>query len=314
MNDFTSGFWGYYIAAIALGGVIWCVWLLLSQRKWLEITKEQEVSDTGHVWDGDLRELNNPMPRWWIVMYLLLCVFGLGYLYLYPGLGSYGGALNYTTELELEERSLAYAESVRPTYAKFDNLSIEELAKNPEAEKIGQRLFLNYCAQCHGSDARGGYSFPNLEQGDPIYPRTPEGILATITHGRNGVMPGFAGQITEAEAVDIAQYVRSLSNLAHNQLAAVRGKKNYDVHCVACHGIDGKGNKLVGAPNLTDAVWLYSSSEKQIVSNIMNGLNNSMPAQENILSSDQIRMLAAWVWNLNKEGSQPSELNASVSQ
>jgi len=299
MNDFTSGFWGIFIATISLLGIAWCLWLLMSQRRWLKVTKETEVSDTGHVWDGDLRELNNPVPRWWTVMYILLCVFGLGYLFLFPGLGSYGGALGYTTEKELEERAQAYAESVRPTYAKFDGMSIEELAKNPEAEQIGQRLFLNYCAQCHGSDARGGFSFPNLAEGDPIYPRTPEAIMETITKGRNGVMPAFKGIIDSATASDIAQYVRSLSGLAHNQLAAIRGKRAFDNNCVACHGVDGKGNKLIGAPNLTDNVWLYSSSERRIVETIMNGLNNRMPPQEGILSPEQIKMLTAWVWGLS---------------
>jgi len=298
MNDFTSGFWGIFIAAVTLLGIAWCLWLLVSQRKWLKITKEGDVGDTGHVWDGDLRELNNPVPRWWTIMYILMCVFGLGYLFLFPGLGSYSGVLGYTTEQELEQRSQAYAESVRPTYAKFDGISVEQLAKNPEAQQIGQRLFLNYCAQCHGSDARGSVSFPNLVDGDSLYPRTPEAITETISKGRNGIMPSFNGVIDGATATDIAQYVRSLSGLAHNQLAAIRGKRAFDTNCVACHGVDGKGNKMLGAPNLTDGVWLYGSSERRIVEAIMNGLNNRMPAQEAILSPEQIRMLTAWVWGL----------------
>ena len=311
MNDFTSGFWGYFISAVTLLGIAWCLWLLFSQRRWLKISKEV-VTDTGHVWDGDLRELNNPLPRWWIVMYVVFCVFGLGYLILFPGLGAFSGVLGYSTEQELEQRAQAYAESVRPTYAKFDSLTIEQLASNPEAERIGQRLFLNYCAQCHGSDARGSYSFPNLAEGDSLYPRTPEAIAQTITLGRNGIMPGFSGVIDGATATDIAQYVRSLSGLAHNQLAAIRGQRGFTANCVACHGVDGKGNKLLGAPNLTDGVWLYGSSERSIVNSIMNGLNNRMPAQEHILSPEQIRMLTAWVWGLNNRGSQAVATTAAT--
>lgn len=302
MSDFTSGFWGYFIATVTLLGIAWCLWLLVSQRRWLKVSKE-DVTDTGHVWDGDLRELNNPVPRWWTIMYVLMCIFGLGYLFLYPGLGHFSGALGYTTEQEIEQRQQAYAESVRPLYAKFDGMTIPQLAHNAEAEQIGQRLFLNYCAQCHGSDARGSASFPNLVEGDSLYPRTPEAIMQTITQGRNGIMPSFAGVIDGATASDIAQYVRSFSGLAHNQLAAIRGQRAYATNCVACHGVDGKGNKALGAPNLTDGVWLYGSSERRIVEAITNGLNNRMPAQEHILTPEQIRMLTAWVWGLTQKGS-----------
>jgi cytochrome c oxidase cbb3-type subunit 3 len=299
MSDFVDGFWGYYIASITLLGIIWCLWLLFSQRKWLQIRKEgQEVGDTGHVWDGNLRELNNPIPRWWTWMYVLFCVFGLGYLALYPGLGVFPGLLNYTTAQEVDRAQERHMASVRPLYAKFDALSIPEIARNPEAQQIGQRLYLNYCAQCHGSDARGSPSFPNLVDGDSMWGRTPEAIEQTIAKGRHGVMPAFAGVIDAGTATDIAQYVRSMSGLAHNQLASIRGQRAYMVQCVACHGADGTGNKALGAPNLTDGVWLYGSSENMIVQAILQGRSNRMPAQETVLTPEQIRMLTAWVWGL----------------
>ena len=298
MSDFVSGFWGYYIAAVVLLGIVWCLWLLFSQRKWL-VTRSAEVKDTGHVWDGDLRELNNPVPRWWTMMYVIMCLFGLGYLVLYPGLGAFDGSLGYTSAQEVRQDQADLNAQVKPVYEKFAKMDIPSIAADVEARVIGQRLFLNNCAQCHGSDAKGATSFPNLVEGDSLYGRTPEALQASITNGRNGVMPGFKATIDARTAGDIAQYVRSMSGLAHDQISVIRGKREYLNNCVACHGADGKGNKALGAPNLTDDVWLYGSSEATIVHSIMNGRNNRMPAQEHLLTPEQIRLLTAWVWGLS---------------
>ena len=301
MSDFSSGFWTYWIAGIALVGIVWCVWLLNSQKQFLKNSKEEEVTDTGHVWDGDLRELNNPIPRWWIIMYLAFCAFGLGYLVLFPGLGGYPGLLNYTTAQEVERAQEKHIASVRPLYAKFDDMTIPQIAVNAEAQQIGQRLFLNNCAQCHGSDAKGSPSFPNLVEGDSQWGDTPEDIEHTIVYGRHGVMPAFTGVIDAGQAADAAQYVRSLSGLAHNQLASIKGQRVYMAQCAACHGAEGKGNKMLGAPNLTDGVWLYGSSENRIVEAIMQGRNNQMPPQGGHLTPEQVRMLTAWVWGLSNK-------------
>lgn len=298
MSDFVSGFWGYYIAAVVLLGIVWCLWLLFSQRKWLG-TRSAEVKDTGHVWDGDLRELNNPVPRWWTMMYVIMCLFGLGYLVLYPGLGAFDGSLGYTSAQEVRQDQADLNAQVKPVYEKFAKMDIPSIAADVEARVIGQRLFLNNCAQCHGSDAKGATSFPNLVEGDSLYGRTPEALQASITNGRNGVMPAFKATIDARTAGDIAQYVRSMSGLAHDQIRVIRGKREYLNNCVACHGADGKGNKALGAPNLTDDVWLYGSSEATIVHSIMNGRNNRMPAQEHLLTPEQIRLLTAWVWGLS---------------
>ena len=296
MSDFDSGFWSWWIAGVALIGIVWCIWLLNSQKKYLKNSKEEEVTDTGHVWDGDLRELNNPIPRWWIVMYLGFCAFGLGYLVLFPGLGGNPGLLNYTTADEIERAQERHNASVRPLYAKFDDMTIQQIASDAEAQQIGQRLFLNNCAQCHGSDAKGSPSFPNLVEGDSQWGRTPEAIEYTIVNGRHGIMPAFAGVVDPTAAADTAQYVRSLSGLAHNQLAAIKGQRTFMAQCAACHGADGKGNKMIGAPNLTDGVWLYGSSEQRIVEAILQGRNNQMPPQGGHLTPEQVRMLTAWVW------------------
>lgn len=299
MSDFVNGFWGYYVAFVVLAGITWCLWLIFSQRKWLK-PQSGNVEDTGHVWDGDLRELNNPVPRWWTVMYIMMCLFGLGYLVLYPGLGAFQGSLAYTSVQEVKQDQAALDATVKPIYARFAKMDIPQIAADPEAHLIGERLFLNNCAQCHGSDAKGSTSFPNLVEGDSIYGRQPEVLLATITQGRNGVMPALGAAIDAGTAGDIAQYVRSLSGLAHDQIRILRGKREYMNSCAACHGAEGKGNKALGAPNLTDDVWLYGSSEATIVHGILNGRNNRMPAQEQTLTSEQIRLVAAWVWGLSK--------------
>lgn len=301
MSDFVSGFWSIFITAIALGGIAWCLWLLFSQRAWLK-TKVVATEDTGHIWDGDLTELNHPVPRWWTVMYLLLCIFALGYLWLFPGLGTYQGSLNFSAADEVRRDQAALAERIQPLYQRYAQLSIPEIAADPEARAIGQRLFLNSCAQCHGSDARGGPSFPNLTDSDWLHGGEPENIQQTITMGRHGMMPPWKGTVSPAEASDIAQYVRSLSGLASDALRVVPGKRGFETYCVACHGAEGKGNTMLGAPNLTDNVWLFGSSEASIVDTILNGRENVMPAQERNLSPDQIRILTAWVWGLSNQG------------
>ncbi|MFT0547975.1 cytochrome-c oxidase, cbb3-type subunit III [Allopusillimonas ginsengisoli] len=302
MNEFVSSFWSWFIAAITLGGIAFCLWLLYTQRAWLG-REVPEVEDTGHVWDGTLTELNTPVPRWWTVFYIGLCVAALGVLFLYPGLGSYDGLLGFSAAKEVKQHQEELRERIEPLYATYREMPLTEIAHNADARKIGQRLFLNNCAQCHGSDARGAGSFPNLTDGDWLYGGEPETIVQTITKGRHGIMPPWSAQISASEASDIAQYVRSLSGLASDSLKVVPGKRGFETFCVACHGIDGKGNQLVGAPNLTDSAWLYGSSEASIVKTILNGRENIMPAQEGILSEDQIRMLAGWVWGLSNPAS-----------
>jgi cytochrome c oxidase cbb3-type subunit 3 len=301
MSDFVSSFWSYFIAIIAIGGIVFCLWLLFTQRAWLGKTVPQ-VEETGHVWDGDLTELNTPVPRWWTVFYIGLCVVALGLLFLYPGLGSYEGSLGYTAAKQVKAQQEALNEQIRPVYARYQEMPITEVARDEQAREIGQRLFLNNCAQCHGSDARGSGNFPNLADGDWLYGGEPDQILQTITKGRHGMMPPWKSQIKPVEAANIAQYVRSLSGLASDALRVVPGKRGFDTFCVACHGVEGKGNTALGAPNLTDNVWLYGSSEASIVETILNGRENRMPAQEGILTEDQIRMLTAWVWGLSNQG------------
>lgn len=303
MSDFFSSGWSYYIAAVSLLGVVFCVWLLYTQRAWLK--KDVEDVDTGHVWDGNITELNTSVPRWWTIMYLGLCVFGLGYWVLYPGLGSFQGVLEYSSAAQVKADQEALQRRIEPVYEKYRALSFAEIAADEDGRMIGQRLFLNNCAQCHGSDARGAGSFPNLADNNWLYGGEPEQIMHSITEGRHGIMPPWRDVITARDASDIAQYVRSLSGLAADQLQVVRGKRGFEQTCVACHGATGTGNTALGAPDLTANVWMYGSSEAAIVETILNGRENIMPAQKGVLSEDQIRMLTAWVWGLSNSEANP---------
>jgi len=299
MSDFLSAGWSAYIALVTLVGIFWCIWLLFSQLKVkVKLNPNGDVADTGHVWDGDLRELNNPLPRWWMWMFLISCIFSLAYLVLYPGLGSYPGILGYSTDSALMNSMTTANDELKPVYAKYVKMDIVQVATDPKAREMGQRLFLNSCAQCHGSDAGGSKGFPNLTDGDWLYGGSPDNIKTTITNGRNGVMPPFP-QLDNKQIVDVANYVRSLSGLPVDELKVARGAEVFKANCVACHGPDAKGNIVLGAPNLTDKSWLYGSSEAAIVETVTKGRMAMMPAQDKVLSPEKIQLLTAYVWGLS---------------
>ncbi len=300
MSDFLSSGWSTYIALVALLGIFWCIWLLFSQRKVKVVhTPDGEVADTGHVWDGDLRELNNPLPRWWMWMFLFSCIFGLVYLVLFPGLGSFPGIMGYSTRGSLMQSMETSNDELKPVMAKYVNMDIVDVAADPKALEMGQRLFLNSCAQCHGSDAGGAKGFPNLADGDWLYGGSPENIKATITYGRGGAMPAFGAVLTSVQIKDVANYIRSLSGLPVDDLKAARGAEVFKTYCAACHGPDAKGNIAIGAPNLTDKTWLYGSSENTITETLLKGRNGVMPAQDKVLSPEKIQLLTAYVWSLS---------------
>ena len=299
MSDFFNHGWSNYIALVSLVGIIWCIWLLFSQRKAKVVhTADGAVADTGHVWDGNLRELNNPLPRWWMWMFLLSCIFGLVYLVLFPGLGSFPGVVGYTTDGALMSSMTEANDELKPVYAKYVKMDIEQVATDPKAREMGQRLFLNSCAQCHGSDAGGSKGFPNLTDGDWLYGGSPENIKTTLINGRNGVMPAY-GHLESAQIVDLANYVRSLSGLPADDAKVARGAELFKTNCVACHGVDGKGNIALGAPNLTDKTWLYGGSEATIVETLTKGRMAMMPSQDKVLSPEKIHLLTAYVWGLS---------------
>ena len=294
MSLFTSGFWDLYIGLISLVSIAACALLL-----WMQSTRKASGTETsGHVWDEDLSEYNNPLPRWWMWLFYITIVFSLAYLVLYPGLGSYPGTLGWTQVKQLDGENAQAQAAYGPIYDRFAAQDVVTLSKNPEALAIGQKLFLNNCAQCHASDGGGSRGFPNLTDRDWLWGGTPEIIKATITEGRTGAMPPF-GPVLGAEGVkDVAHYVLTLSGQAHDSIRAARGKEKYSQTCVACHGAEGKGNQALGAPDLTDRIWLHGSGEQAIAEQIAKGRINQMPAQKELLSSAKIHLLTAYVHSL----------------
>ena len=297
MSDFISHFWHLYVAGLALVSIIACLLLLWFSGKAKAMTANDNT--TGHVWDGDLREMNNPLPRWWVGLFVITILFALVYLAFYPGAGSYAGKFGWSSRGQYDAEVAKANEQVAPLYARFQALPIEEVARDPQAMAIGDRLFMNNCAQCHGSDARGSKGFPNLTDADWLHGGSPEKIKETLTQGRNGMMPPMAAAVGSPEDVrNVAHYVLSLSGSPHDSLRASLGKSKFGA-CAACHGMDGKGNPALGAPNLTDDVWLHGWGENAIVAMINNGKTNQMPAQASKLTEGQIHVLASYVWGLS---------------
>jgi cytochrome c oxidase cbb3-type subunit 3 len=299
MSDFTSGFWSLYVAGITLAGIAGCALLL-----WLTARKKVPArtdNTTGHVWDEDLTEMNNPLPLWWVGLFILTIVFGVLYLVAYPGLGSYQGELKWTQKGEYEKEVAKATQQLEPLYAQFTARKPEDLAGDAQAMGIGERLFMNNCAQCHGSDARGSKGFPNLADGDWLHGGSAEKIAETITKGRVGVMPPMGAAVGGADDVkNVAHYVLSLSKAPHDSLRAQLGKAKFGA-CAACHGADGKGNAAMGAPNLTDDIWLHGYGEQAIISIVNNGRTNEMPAQAGKLTDAQMHVLASYVWGLSNK-------------
>ena len=295
MSDFTSNFWSVFIAGVTILSILACLALLVISGK----TKAMTAADntTGHVWDGDLREMNNPLPRWWVGLFIITCVFSLVYLYLYPGLGTYGGSLKWTQTDQFDKEVARGNEQVAPIYAAFAGKSTEELAKDPQAMAIGDRLFMNNCAQCHGSDARGSKGFPNLTDKQWNWGGMPEQIHTTIVKGRTGMMTPMGAAVGSSDDVrNLANYVLSLSNSPHDSVRANLGRAKF-VACAACHGPDGKGNQALGAPNLTTGVFTHGPGvESHIVTMINDGKTGVMPAWESKFTPEQMNVLTAYVW------------------
>ncbi|NKE65768.1 cytochrome-c oxidase, cbb3-type subunit III [Ramlibacter sp. RBP-2] len=300
MSDFNTEFWSVYVAGLTVVSIVACLLLLwiTARGKTPSATAD---NTTGHVWDDDLREMNNPMPRWWMWLFVITIVFSLLYLVAYPGLGSYQGELRWTTRGEYDAEVQQANKELAPLYAQFTARKTEDLAGDANAMAIGERLFMNNCAQCHGSDARGSKSFPNLADADWLYGGSPDKIRETITQGRKGLMPPMAAAVGTPEDVrNVAHYVLSLSNGPHDSVRAQLGKTKFTA-CAACHGMDGKGNQAMGAPNLTDDVWLHGWGEQAIVNMITAGKANEMPAQAGKLTDAQIHVLATYVWSLGNK-------------
>ena len=293
-----SNFWSGWIIVIALANILGCVWLIW----WASKPKKGEAAKgdvTGHVWDDDLQELNNPMPRWWLWLFYITIIYGLIYLAVYPGYGAYKGTLGWSQTGQYDEEMKAANQTYGPIFAGYAKQTADELVNSKAAMDSGRRLFLTYCATCHGSDARGSQGYPNLADNDWLYGGQADQIKTSIMSGRQGVMPGFA-HLGDKGVDDVASYVMTLSGRNADAAQAQAGKATFDVQCAACHGADGKGNVFIGAPNLTDKTWLYGSTKRHIKTSIEKGRNGVMPAHKDFLGEDKVHLLSAYIYSLSK--------------
>ncbi len=295
--------WSWYIVALVVINIVGCAWLLVwtSRRR----PGDPAPEETSHIWDGDLTEYNKPLPRWWINLFWLTIIFSIGYLAWYGGLGGFKNLGNWSSVQEHAEKKKVEDAKLEQTFRPFAGQPIDKLALNPEAVSLGRSIFNNTCAGCHGSSATGAIGYPNLTDDIWHWGGSPERILETVLDGREGVMPEWGTVLTGMggeNAVDYTvAYVRTLGSpdQLQNNFMAAQGKKLYEGVCVACHGVDGKGNQDLGAPDLTDGYWLYGDSNEAIAKTIRSGRHGSMPAHRDLLGETRARLVASYVWSLS---------------
>ncbi len=293
-----SSFWHWYITIGVAIYIIAVFWLLqVTRRSKSESDGKNELMS--HSYDG-IQEYNNPLPKWWLQLFYITIIFAIGYLVLYPGLGYWKGTLGWTQQNQHQAQIIEANKKFDPIFKKYAAIGIKQLVKNePKALEIGKRLFLNNCSVCHGSDAGGATGFPNLKDHDWLWGGSPEKIVETITNGRTGTMPAWEASLDPLTIQQVASYVMSLSGRKTNQDLVKDGKGKFQMYCSGCHGVDGKGMQVVGAPNLTDKTWLYGGSPMVITKTIKGGRAGVMPAHKDLLSADKIHLLAAYVYSLS---------------
>ncbi len=289
--------WSLFVLALTLVNVVGAGWLIL----WSMNMNVGEGETTGHVWDGDIVEGNNPLPRWWLGLFWLTIAFGVVFGIAYPTFGSWS-LLGWSQQTQYDEEVAAAEAVYGEIFAGFAATPIEALATDPDALSAGRNLFVNNCATCHGSDARGARGFPNLTDQEWQWGGEPEQIRTTIANGRMAVMPGFGGSLDEAQLDLLVDYVQSL---AGRDIAPARVAEGRTVYlqrgCLACHGPDGSGNPALGGPPLTNEIWLYGSGPSVIRDVIVNGRQGQMPAQAPLLGDDRVHVLAAYVMSLSEQ-------------
>ncbi len=291
-----TSFWSLWIIILTATSIVGITWILFANRKRDQQPTEQT---TGHSYDG-IEELDNPLPAWWFMMFLITIIFGVGYLVVYPGMGNFAGVLGWT-QIEQHEREIATAEKKhREMRDRYLALPVEEIASDPKVRKMGMRMFSNNCAQCHGADAKGSYGFPNLSDDDWIYGGTPDAIKASIAHGRQAAMPPWGDILKDQGVAEVTAYVLSLNGRDADEAKVAKGETHYKTYCAACHGADGTGNHAMGAPNLANGIWLYGGTTEQISHSIRAGRNGVMPALGEMLGEDKIHILSAYVYGLSQ--------------
>ena len=296
-----SIFWSFWIIGLTLSCLGLVLWVLIANSKVaVDDTDDPENRTTGHVYDG-IEEFDNPLPRWWFNLFLGTMIFAALWLLLYPGLGSFKGLLGWSSKGALAVEQAQAVEDYNSVFGQYAQMPLEELVHEPKAMKMGLRLFSNNCSVCHGSDAGGNYSFPNLSDNDWLYGGAPETIIESIKQGRGGAMPALGAVLGEQKVNQVVEYVLSLSGLDHSAELAAGGKPVFQQNCAVCHGADGKGQHAMGAPNLSDDIWLYEGTREFIAQAIHKGLSNYMPPQEDKIRPEKIHLIAAYVYSLSYE-------------
>ena len=300
--------WSWYVIALVvlnLGGATWLLWATAKRRP-----GDPKPDDTSHHWDGDITEYNQPMPRWWIIGFYLSLVFGVAYFAWYGGLGGYAGIGGWTSAVEHDQAKAVADARLEQTFAPFSGRSLPELASDADAMRLGRSIYANVCAACHGATAQGAIGYPDLTDDIWHWGGSADRVLESVLEGRQGVMPGWGTVLTgmggPSAVEQVVAYVHTLSNpksLENNPLAA-KGKPLYEGVCVACHGAEGKGNEMLGAPDLTDDYWMYGNSNDSLRATIIDGRHGVMPAHRDLLGETRSRLAAAYVWSLSN--SEPS--------
>ena len=295
----TTG-WSLFVIVLTIVNIVACVWLLRWTMKPKSATEKiGGGADTGHTWDGDLREYNNPLPKWWLWLFYITVVFGLIYFVLYPGLGTWKGIKGWTQASQWEQENAAAEAKVAAYLAPFASMTVPELAANAQAMATANNLFQNNCAQCHGADGGGARGFPNLANSDWQWGGDPDTIVQTIANGRVAAMAPWVDVIGEEGVDAVVAYVQQLSGQPSDAAKAAAGATHFQTFCIACHGPDGKGMAAVGAPNLTDDVWLYGGDAATLKETVTKGRAGQMPAFQDKLGEQRVRLLAAYVYKLS---------------
>lgn len=295
----SSG-WSIYIIILVAAHIVGYAWLLYSSSK-MQADDHEDGETTGHVWDDDLTEYNNPLPKWWLYLFILTILFAIGYLTLYPGMGNYKGTLDWTSQQSWAKENKEVMAKRADLFSTFIDKPIPEMIKDGKAMEIGERLFANHCSTCHGSDAQGAVGFPNLTDNDWLYGGEPDKIIQSITNGRNGVMPSWSAALGDDGVKQVAAYVKNFTDKSQDAKLVEEGQKKFAMFCVACHGPDAKGNQMMGGPNLTDDTWLHSYDSGIVETAIVQGLSGKMPAHGELLDKNSIKVLGAYVYSLSHD-------------
>jgi len=288
-----SAFWHSFIVILTILSIAGCLWLLFAQ------SRGKTGQETTHVWDDDLTEYNNPLPRWWLNLFIITAVFGIGYLVYYPGLGNMAGRFGWSSQAEMQAQLDHITARRQAQFARLSGRTLTELAQDQSAQALGRSVFINNCAGCHGTDARGAIGFPDLADADWLYGGQPETVLTSIEKGRNGQMPAFNGAVDPAKLDTLLAFLPHWSDPELDADVRTAGLQAFAGTCAACHGADGKGNVALGAPNLTDDVWLWGGRREQIRQTILFGRANHMPSHATLISADEARVVAAYVMSLS---------------